>query len=192
MRHRKDHRKLSRTHEHRRALLRNLVTALFQYERIETTLAKAKETRRYAERMITHAKKGSLAARRHVATYVMTPMVTQKLFATIAPWYAERAGGYTRIIKRGTRLGDAGEMAILELVKSKEQMDQERKAAEAVADAKARRKEAKESGKKEPDSAKKEREFGKGKRDKSASPEKSVAPPAKRRAGKPPSKSTGV
>ena len=171
MRHRKDHRKLSRTHEHRRAVLRNLVTALFQYERIETTVAKAKETRRFAERMITFAKKGDLAARRHVATYVMTPSVTQKLFATIAPWYAERAGGYTRIIKKGARLGDAGEMAILELVKSKEQKDEERKEKEAAADAKARRKEGKDK-----ESAKKE---------KAAAPEKSVAPLRKRRsAGK--------
>jgi len=168
MRHRKDHRKLSRTHEHRRAVLRNLVTALFQYERIETTVAKAKETRRYAERMITFAKKGDLAARRHVATYVMVPAVTQKLFATIAPWYAERNGGYTRIVKKGTRLGDAGEMAILELVKSKEQKDTERKDAEAAADAKAARKAGKEG--KEP--AKKEK----------PAPEKSVAPPRKRKA----------
>src|SRR5256714_14170937 len=99
MRHRKDHRRLGRKSEHRRALLRNLVTALFQYERIETSVAKAKETRRFAERMITFAKRGDLAARRHVAGYVMTPVITQKLFDTIAPWYAERPGGYTRIIK---------------------------------------------------------------------------------------------
>ena len=143
MRHRKDHRKLSRTHEHRRAVLRNLVTALFQYERIETSVAKAKETRRYAERMITFAKRGDLAARREVAGYVMRPAVTQKLFDTIAPWYTERPGGYTRIIRKGTRLGDAGEMAILELVKSKEQKDAERKEAEAAAETKARKKEGK-------------------------------------------------
>src|SRR5204863_6080110 len=99
MRHRTDHRKLSCTASHGRAVLRNLVTALFQYERIETSVAKAKETRRYAERMITFAKRGDLAARRHVAGYVMTPIITQKLFDTIAPWYAERPGGYTRIVK---------------------------------------------------------------------------------------------
>ena len=92
MRHRKDHRKLSRTASHRRALLRNLVTALFEYERIETTVAKAKEARRLAERLITFAKRGDLAARRHVARFVMRPAVTAKLFATIAPWYAERHG----------------------------------------------------------------------------------------------------
>src|SRR5215813_3645777 len=105
MRHRKDHRKLSRTHTHRRALLRNLVTALFQYERIETTVAKAKEARRLAERLITFGKRGDLAARRHVARFVMKPEVVAKLFATIAPWYAERNGGYTRIVSIGHRLG---------------------------------------------------------------------------------------
>src|SRR5882762_9775961 len=126
MRHRKDHRKLGRNASHRRALLRNLITALFQYERIETTVAKAKESRRLAERMITFAKRGDLAARRHVARFVMKPDVTHKLFETIAPWYAERNGGYTRIVRIGRRLGDAGETAYLELVKSAEQREKER------------------------------------------------------------------
>jgi large subunit ribosomal protein L17 len=127
MRHRKDHRKLSRTASHRRALLRNLVTALFQYERIETTVEKAKESRRLAERLITFAKRGDLAARRHVATFVTRPAVTAKLFSTIAPWYTERHGGYTRIVRIGRRLGDAGETAYLELVKTAEQKEKERK-----------------------------------------------------------------
>ena len=138
MRHRKDHRKLSRTASHRRALLRNLVTALFQYERIETTVEKAKEARRLAERLITFGKRGDLAARRHVARFVMRPAVTHKLFSTIAPWYAERAGGYTRIVRLGPRLGDAGETAYLELVKSAEQKAKER--AERIAAAEAREK----------------------------------------------------
>jgi large subunit ribosomal protein L17 len=138
MRHRKDHRKLSRTASHRRALLRNLVTALFQYERIETTVEKAKEARRLAERLITFGKRGDLAARRHVARFVMRPAVTVKLFSTIAPWYAERAGGYTRIVRLGPRLGDAGETAYLELVKSAEQKAKER--AERIAAAEAREK----------------------------------------------------
>ena len=116
MRHRKDHRKLSRTASHRRAVLRNLVTALFQYERIETTVAKAKEARRLAERLITFGKRGDLAARRHVARFVTRPGVTVKLFSTIAPWYAERQGGYTRIVRLGPRQGDAAEMVYLELV----------------------------------------------------------------------------
>ena len=135
MRHRKDHRKLSRTASHRRAVLRNLVTALFQYERIETTVAKAKETRRLAERLITFAKRGDLAARRHVARFVMRPDVTAKLFETVAPWYAERNGGYTRILRGGHRLGDAGETAWLELVKTAEQKEKERKDRIAAAEA---------------------------------------------------------
>ena len=137
MRHRKDHRRLGRKSEHRRALLRNLVTALFQYERIETTVAKAKETRRVAERMITFGKQGDVAARRHVARFVLKPEVVSKLFTTIAPWYAERAGGYTRIVRIGHRLGDASETAYLELVKSVEQKEQERAARIAAAEAKA-------------------------------------------------------
>jgi large subunit ribosomal protein L17 len=137
VRHRKDHRRLGRKSEHRRALLRNLVTALFQYERIETTVAKAKETRRFAERMITFGKQGDLAARRHVATFVTKPEVVSKLFSTIAPWYAERNGGYTRIVRIGHRLGDAGETAYLELIKSAEQKEQERVARIAAAEAKA-------------------------------------------------------
>jgi len=137
MRHRRDHRKLSRTASHRRALLRNLVTALFQYERIETTVAKAKEARRLAERLITFAKRGDVSARRHVTRFVMRPAVTSKLFDTIAPWYTERAGGYTRILRIGHRLGDAGETAYLELVKSAEQKEQDRKEREAVEAARA-------------------------------------------------------
>lgn len=137
MRHRKDHRRLGRKSEHRRALLRNLVTALFQYERIETTVAKAKETRRFAERMITFGKKGDLAARRQVAAYIMKPEIVAKLFSTIAPWYTDRNGGYTRIVRIGRRLGDAGETAYLELVKSEEQKEQDRAAQQAIAEAKA-------------------------------------------------------
>ncbi len=137
MRHNRDHRRLGRKAEHRRALLRNLVTALFQYERIETTVAKAKEARRVAERMITFGKKGDLAARRHVARFVMKPEIVGKLFDTIAPWYATRQGGYTRILKIGRRLGDAGEVAYLELVKSEEQRERERQARIAAAEAKA-------------------------------------------------------
>jgi len=136
MRHRKDHRKLSRTASHRKALLRNLVTALFQYERIETTVAKAKEARRVAERLITFGKQGDLAARRHVSRFVTRPAVVQKLFSTIAPWYAERQGGYTRIVRIGRRLGDAGEIAYLELMKTPEQREKERQDRIAAAEAK--------------------------------------------------------
>lgn len=135
MRHRRDGRHLSRTAEHRRALLRNLVTELFRHERIETTVAKAKEARRVAERMITFAKRGpaNLAARRHVEAYLFDETVAKKLFDTIAPWYAERRGGYTRILRSRARLGDAGEMAYFELVKTADQKEAERQAREAAA-----------------------------------------------------------
>lgn len=116
MRHNHDRRKLNRTASHRRAMLRNMVTSLFARERISTTTAKAKETRRLAERMITFARRGDLAARRHVARTVNDPGVLQKLFDEIGPRYADRPGGYTRILKLGIRRGDAAETAILELI----------------------------------------------------------------------------
>jgi large subunit ribosomal protein L17 len=148
MRHRKDHRKLSRTREHRKALLRNLTTSLIWHERIETTVAKAKEARRMAERMITFAKRGDVAARRHVARFVHGNEVVQKLFDTVAPWYTDRNGGYTRIVKIGRRLGDAGETALLELVKSPELKERLRKEAEERAKAAKVDKAAKGPGKK--------------------------------------------
>lgn len=132
MRHLKEGRKLSRTASHRRALLRNLATALFEYERIETTLAKAKETRRVAERLITHAKKDGVHSRRLVARTIQKSEIVAKLFDTIAPWYTTRPGGYTRILRTRARLGDGGEMAILELVKTAEQKASERKARESA------------------------------------------------------------
>ena len=152
MRHRKDHRKLGRKSEHRHSLLRNLVTALFQHERIETTVAKAKETRRLAERMITFGKQDDLAARRHVARFIFKPEVAAKLFSTIATWYAERHGGYTRIVRIGHRLGDNGETAYLELVKSVEQKEQARAARIAAAEAKALAQSGEKASKKKADS----------------------------------------
>jgi large subunit ribosomal protein L17 len=143
MRHNRDHRELSRTHEHRRALLRNLVTALFLNERIETTVAKAKETRRVAERMITFAKRGDLHSRRIVGGYVTSETVVKKLFDTIAPWYSDRHGGYTRFMRLRRRLGDGGEICLLELVKSKEQLEEERKQRTEKREAKLRAKEEK-------------------------------------------------
>ncbi len=116
MRHHMDHRKLGRTAAHRKAMLSNMVTSLFERERITTTTAKAKEARRVAERMITFARKGDLAARRHVARTVKDPVVLRKLFDDIAPRYVDRPGGYTRILKTGIRKGDAAKTAILELV----------------------------------------------------------------------------
>lgn len=127
MRHRRDHRKLSRTSAHRKALLRNLVTALFLHERITTTIAKAKEARRLAERLITYAKRNNLHSRRLVAAVVFDREAVKRVFEDIAPLYAARDGGYTRILRTSRRLGDAGEIGILELVKSPEQKEADRK-----------------------------------------------------------------
>ena len=116
MRHRKKGRKLQRTASHRRAMLRNLATSLFRHERIETTTAKAKELRPYAERLITLARCGDLHARRLVARKIQDREVLGKLFDEISSRYAERPGGYTRILKLGNRKGDAAEISLIELV----------------------------------------------------------------------------
>ncbi|SEP26014.1 MULTISPECIES: 50S ribosomal protein L17 [Propionispora] len=110
------YRKLGRDSSARKALFRSILTSFFAYERIETTEAKAKEISGLAEKMITLAKRGDLHARRQVLSYLMDEDVVRKLFDTIAPKYAERQGGYTRIMKLGPRRGDAAPMAILELV----------------------------------------------------------------------------
>jgi large subunit ribosomal protein L17 len=118
MRHRVAHRKLGRTTPHRRALLRNLATALFERERIRTTLPKAKELRPFAERIITLARRDEnrLHVRRLVARDIQKPAVVKKLFDTIGARFATRPGGYTRILRLGPRRGDGTEMALLELV----------------------------------------------------------------------------
>ncbi len=116
MRHRKKGRRLNRTAAHRKALLRNMATALFRHERIETTTVKAKELRPFAERIITLAKRGDLHARRLAARKIPDREILGKLFNDLGPRFAERPGGYTRVLKLGTRRGDAAEMALIELV----------------------------------------------------------------------------
>lgn len=111
-----DYRKLGRDSSARKALLRGIVTSLFQHERIETTEAKAKELRKVADKMLTLAKRGDLHARRQVMAYMMDEDVVKKLFDEVAPKYKDRQGGYTRIIKAGVRQGDATPMVIIELV----------------------------------------------------------------------------
>lgn len=110
------YRKLGLPTDHRRAMLRNLVTSFLKHGKIETTVTRAKETRALAEKMITLAKRGDLHARRQVLSYVTEKDVVQNLFDNIAPKYAERKGGYTRMYKVGPRRGDAAEVVILELV----------------------------------------------------------------------------
>jgi large subunit ribosomal protein L17 len=116
MRHRKKGRHLNRTAEHRRMMLRNMATSLFKHGRIETTVAKAKELRQFAEPLITRAKRGDLHARRVVARKIHDGEALARLFEEIGPRYAERPGGYTRVIKVGHRSGDAADLAIIELV----------------------------------------------------------------------------
>ncbi len=114
MRHRVDHRKLGRHTSHRRALLRNMVTSLIVSERIETTLPKAKELRRLADRLVTIAKQGTLHARRQVAAVVRDPEAVKKLFSVLTERFKDRAGGYTRIYHFGHRRGDDASMAAIE------------------------------------------------------------------------------
>ncbi len=116
MRHRHKGRALSRTASHKKATLRNLATSLFLHERIETTTAKAKELRPFAEKLITLGKRGDLHARRLAGRLIADRGVLGKLFDDIGPRFTERPGGYTRILKLGNRRGDAAEMALIELV----------------------------------------------------------------------------
>jgi large subunit ribosomal protein L17 len=116
MRHLKSGRQLSRNSSHRWALMRNLITALLREEKIHTTDPKAKELRRWVERVITLGKRGDLHARRQAASILFDKTVVQKLFDTIGPRFKDRAGGYTRIIKLGVRHGDAAQLALIELV----------------------------------------------------------------------------
>ncbi len=109
-------RKLGRPTDHRIAMLRNLVTALLEHGKMETTVTRAKETRALAEKMITLAKKDTLHARRQALAFITKEDVVKKLFEEIAPKYAERNGGYTRIIKTFERRGDAALMSVIELV----------------------------------------------------------------------------
>lgn len=118
MRHRKINPKLGRTTSHRKALIRNMVTALLREERITTTVPKAKEARRWVERVITRAKRGDIHARRMVARTVQDNDVLKKLFDDVAPRFATRPGGYTRILKTGYRAGDNAPLSILELLGS--------------------------------------------------------------------------
>lgn len=118
MRHQVKGRRLRRPTEHRMAMLRNLVTSFLEKERVRTTLAKAKEARPLAEKMITLGKKGTLHARRQVMTFVRKEGVVTKVFDDLGPRFGQRPGGYSRIVKLGLREGDGAQMAMLELIGS--------------------------------------------------------------------------
>src|SRR5512134_410448 len=115
MKHRMHTRHLGRSSPHRKALMRNMVTSLLEHERIETTDAKAKELRRWADRMVTLGKRGTLHARRQALAFVRSRRVVAKLFDEIANRFRERAGGYTRVTKIGSRRGDAAPVSVIEL-----------------------------------------------------------------------------
>jgi large subunit ribosomal protein L17 len=135
MRHLVSGSKLGRQPAHRRATLRNLVTNLIEKERIQTTLRRAKAARPIAERMITLGKRDSLHSRRQAAAFLQTVDATKKLFADLAPRFADRPGGYTRIVRVGWRIGDGAELAILEFIgselKKKDKKGKKAKAEEA-------------------------------------------------------------
>ena len=116
MRHNRKGHSFGRTAEHREAMFRNMATSLFLHGRVETTTQKAKDLRRYAEPLITKAKRGDLHARRLVARKIQNDQALSKLFEEIGPRFAERAGGYTRVLHLGHRPGDAADMSIIELV----------------------------------------------------------------------------
>jgi large subunit ribosomal protein L17 len=124
MRHRNAGYKLGRNTSHRRAMLRNLVTSVILNDRVETTITKCKATRPLIEKMITLGKRGTVHARRQAASYLMTPESVDRLFATVAPRYGARNGGYLRITRTGARKGDAAEMAFIELLGAEHELSE--------------------------------------------------------------------
>jgi large subunit ribosomal protein L17 len=137
MRHGNGYRKLNRTHEHRKAMFANMVSSLIEHEQIKTTLPKAKELKRIADKIITLGKRGDLHARRLAQSEIKQEAAVAKLFGTLGPRYKDRQGGYTRVLKAGFRYGDMAPMAIIELVDrdiaAKGAGDKARVAAEAEA-----------------------------------------------------------
>ena len=139
MRHRKGGFKLGRNTSHRRALLRNLVTSVILNDRIHTTIPKCKAARPLVEKMVTLGKNGGVPARRQALAYLLTPESVDRLFAVVAVRYAERNGGYTRIVRTGKRQGDASEMAYIELLGAEQELSEK---AQKRADAREKRREA--------------------------------------------------
>jgi large subunit ribosomal protein L17 len=152
MRHRNAGFKLGRNTSHRRAMLRNLVTSIILMDRVETTITKCKATRPLVEKMITLGKRGDVHARRQAAAYLMTPEAVDRLFATVAPRYGARNGGYLRIVRSGARKGDAAEMAFIELLGAEHELNEK---AQKRADARAKKREelAKQMEEREPGEA---------------------------------------
>src|SRR5665213_1977382 len=138
MRHRKAGYKLGRNTSHRRAMLRNLVTSIILEDRVETTITKAKAARPHVEKMITLGKRGDLSARRQALAYLMTRGGVSRLFATVAPRYGDREGGYLRIVRSGFQKGDGAEKAFVEMLGVEKILEEKR---EKRAEARAKRRE---------------------------------------------------
>jgi large subunit ribosomal protein L17 len=152
MRHQKDVRKLGRTASHRHATLANMAVAVIEHKHIRTTTAKAKEARRLVDRLITHAKKNTVAARRLVFSTLRRRSAVQALFNEIAPKFTTRNGGYTRVIKLGRRQGDGAEISVLELVGYEGiQVERQQKSLEKRAERKKREKQSASDREKEKD-----------------------------------------
>jgi len=149
MRHNVKGRKLSRTASHRKATLISLITSLLKYKRIKTTLAKAKETRGFAEKLVTKARKGDLHAKKQVMDVIKDKEVVKELFSEIIPKIGDRPGGYTRVVKLGNRMGDAAQMAIIELVDYNEVVTARAEQQKEKRDMKAKDKAEKEKAEKE-------------------------------------------
>lgn len=149
MRHNVKGRKLGRTASHRKATLNSLITSLLRYKRIKTTLAKAKETRTFAEKLLTKARKGDLHAKKQVMNNIKDKEVVKELFSEIIPKIGDRPGGYTRVIKLGQRNGDAAQMAIIELVDYNEVVTARAEEQKEKKDAKTKEKEEKAKAEKE-------------------------------------------
>jgi large subunit ribosomal protein L17 len=185
MRHRVGHRKLQKTTSHRLAMLDNMVTSLLEHEAIQTTLPRAKEARRLAERVITLGKRGGLSNVRLAERKIRDRVVLQKVFGELKDRYADRPGGYTRIIRLGYRLGDAAQMALLELVDRPEKVEpkvEEKPEAKPAAKAKDKDKEAAPKAKAKSEPKAEAKAEPKGKPESKAKPEaKSEAKPAKKK-----------
>jgi len=149
MRHNVKGRKLGRTASHRKATLNSLATSLLKYKRIKTTLAKAKETRTFAEKLVTKARKGDLHAKKQVVDLIKDKEVVKELFSEIIPKIGDRPGGYTRVIKLGHRMGDAAQLAIIELVDYNEVVTAREAQQKEKRETKAKEKEAKAKAERE-------------------------------------------
>ena len=141
MRHQKHRSKLNRTSEHRLALMRNLAAALIDHERIQTTVAKAKQLRSFVEPLVTLGRAGTLHARRLAFSYLPKKDAVHKLFTVLGPRFAERNGGYTRVIKSDLRAGDAAQMAIIEFIDRTPEEPKEKKPKDLAARLRAKRRE---------------------------------------------------